>query len=114
MPVRFRKLATGPSTNGVAARQLEAALRRHTLRFQIERLPFLLGLPRADEKRVRSPHPFRRRKFADHLSVVNSDCHRYAFSCAVVYTTVPSIENCCGEIPPMRSARVSKILPQTA
>jgi hypothetical protein len=65
MPVRFRKLATGPSTNGVGIRQLEAALRRHTLRFKIERLPFLLGLPRADEKRVRSPHPFRRRKFAD-------------------------------------------------
>ena len=66
MPVRFRKLATGPSTNGVAARQLEAAFLRHTLRSQIERLPFLLGLPCADEKRVRSPHPFRRRKFADH------------------------------------------------
>ncbi len=65
MPVRFCKLAAGPSTNGAGIRQLEAALLRHTLRSQIERPPFLLCLPRADEKRVRSPHPFRRRKFAD-------------------------------------------------
>src|ERR1019366_7115231 len=56
---------TSQLANGVGIRQLEAALLRHTLRSQIERLPFLLGLPCADEKRVRSPHPFRRRKLAD-------------------------------------------------
>ena len=49
--------------NGRWDRQLETAFLRHTLRFQIERLPFRLGWPCADEKRVRSPHPFRRRKF---------------------------------------------------